>query len=337
MSSSPGRYIVLLLLCAVIAVPLRSQEKPPASKKTSSTEKKTVPGAAPTTEGKKIVERKKMDLSSLPADAVIVICEHADEALNLVPKAVILKPEKYQKMREEIEQLKKQLQSEKPTTPTRCVLRGKVESGAVRMEAEFAGTTERADTLVSLACPQAGASSAETDGRMALIHRSESGGFLVRIDKAGEYRVKLDLIVPMTIREGNGRGFELTLPRAVITQLELDLPANIKDVRVGGQAVDDHFAGLKLENNRRLSGNPGLEPVDELVLSWKEVRRPMGEPVRTAEGRIQVRLDTVGLTTEADLTLKVEGAPDECLASARAAQSGGPGAASRRGPRQNAH
>jgi hypothetical protein len=253
---------------------------------------------------------KKLDLASLPANAVIVLCEHAKDALDLVPKAVLLTPDKYQAMRDEIETLKKRLQPEKPATPTRCLLRGKVETGAVRLEAEFAGTVEDANTIVSLACPQARASAAETAGRMALIDRSKSDDFLVRIDKPGEYHVKLSLILPLSGSESNGRSFELTLPRAVITQLELDLPPNSKDVRVGGRTLDEpQLCGLKLDRNRHLSGNPSLEPVDKLHVSWKEVGHSTGDPLRTAEGRIQVRVDAVGQTSEAELALKVEGAP----------------------------
>jgi hypothetical protein len=312
MLSSPGRYFVLLLLCATVALPLRSEETPPAkqagSKKTNGVEKNG-PAAIPSGENKKPVDLKKMDL---PADAVIVICEHANEALDLVPKAVILTPEKYQAMRDKIESLKKQLQIEKPAAPSQCLLKGRVEAGAVRLQAEFAGTADHANTIVTLACPQAGASAAETDGHLALIRRSESGDFLVRIDKAGEYRIKLDLLVPLAAREGNGRGFELTLPRAVITQLELDLPANSKDVRVGGRSLDEpQLHGLTLNNNHHLSGNPGLDPVAKLNLSWKEARTSTGHPVRIAEGRVQVRVEATGLTTEAELVLRVEGAPTD--------------------------
>lgn len=312
MLSSLARYFVLLLLCAAIALPLRSQEIPPitpsASTKKSGNPKKSMPVA----ESKKAVELKKMDLSSLPAEAVIVLCERVNEALELLPKAVLLKPEKYQALLDEIDRLNKQIEKQKidnSTPPTSCSLRGKVESGAVHLEAEFAGTAEHADTMVSLACPQAGASSAETDGRMARIRRSNTGGFLVRIDKAGEYRVKLDLLLPLAGREGNGRGFELTLPRAVITQVDLDLPDNCTDVRVGGQLVKDlQLPGLELKNNH-LHGNPGLGPVDKLDLSWKEARSSAGALVRTVEGRIGVLLDAAGLAAEADLTLTVEGAP----------------------------
>jgi hypothetical protein len=313
MLSSPSRYFILLLLCAAITLPLRlrSQEPLPAkqsaSAKTNGSQKKAMPAA----DGKKTLDSKKTALPSLPADAVIVICEQANEALDLLPKAVILRPEKYQELLDQIEKLKKQIEnpkSENAVPPTRCVLRGKVEAGAVRFQAEFSGTAEHADTLVALACSQAGVSSAETDGRMALIRRSNAGGFLVRIEKAGEYHVKLDLIVPLAGRESNGRGFELTLPRAVITQLELDLPPDYTDVRVGGQLLKDlQLPGLELKNNH-LSGSPGLGPVDKLDLSWKEARHLASDPVRTAEGRIQARLDAAGLMTEADLWLTVEGA-----------------------------
>jgi hypothetical protein len=274
----------------------------------SGNQKKTTPAA----EGKKTVELKKLDLSSLPAEAVIVICEHGEEALDLLPKAVILRPDKYQALLDQIAKLKKEIdnpRSENAVPPTRCVLRGKVESGAVRFEAEFLGNAERADTVVALACSQAGVSSAETDGRTARIRRSETGGFFVWIEKAGEYHVKLDLLLPVATREDSRRGFELTLPRAVITQLELDLPANGTDIRIGGQRLKDlQQPGLELKNNH-LGGNLGLGPVDKLDLSWKETRHSAEDPVRTADGRIQARLDGAGLTTEADLWLHVEGAP----------------------------
>ncbi len=311
MFSSPSRCMILLILCAAIVLPLHSQEPLPtkqsASAKMSGSQKKSAPAA----EGRKTGELKKTDLSSLPADAVIVICEQINEALDLLPKAVILRPDKYQELLDQIEKLKKQIENpkyENVVPPTRCLLQGKVEAGVLRLQAEFSGTAEHADTLVSLGCPQAGVSSAQTDGRMALIRRSNAGGLLVRIEKSGEYHVKLDLILPLTGREGNARGIELTLPRAVITQLELDLPPKCMDVRVGGQLLKElQLPGLELKNNH-LSGSPGLGPVEKLDLSWKELRPAASDPVRTAEGRIQARLDASGLATEADLSLTAEGA-----------------------------
>ncbi len=109
--------------------------------------------------------------------------------------------------------------------------------------------TDRPNAVVTLACPQAGAASAQIDGRVPFLRRSDATGFSVQIDKPGRYPLTLELFVPLAAREGNGRGFELTLPRAAITTLDLDLPANVKDVRVGGQPLSEpQLAGLTLKN-----------------------------------------------------------------------------------------
>ncbi|HWG46366.1 MAG TPA: hypothetical protein VN688_26625 [Gemmataceae bacterium] len=312
MLSSPGRYFALLLLGTTIALPLRSEETPsakqPTATKTTSAEKKPVPAPTPSTGGKKTIDLKKMDFSALPADAIVVVCERVAETLQLVPNSVIMTPGKYQKMLEEIERLKKLVQLDKPTAPSKCHLKGKVERKAVELEVRFEGRTDRPNTIVALACPQAGAYFAQIEGRVPQIDRSEAGGFTVKIEKAGSYELTLKLCVPLTAREGNAHGFELTLPHAAITTLDLDLPANIKDVRVGGRPLSDsELAGLTLKN-QHLSGNPSFKSVDKLDLAWKEVHPPSGVRVLTAEGRIQVRVHDAGLTTEAELTLKVEGA-----------------------------
>ncbi len=311
MLSSPGRYLALLLLCSGIALPLRSEEAQPArpappGKGAGSPDKMKLPGPMPSADGK-ATDLKKLDFSSLPADAVIVVCERAAEALRLVPDAVVLSPKKYQELLDEIVRLKGLLQTDKPAAPSKCHLKGKVEGKAVLLEAQFEGVTDRPNAVVALACPQAGAASAQLDGRMPLIRRAEADGFFVQIDKPGRYQLTLDLFVPLTARGGNGRGFELSLPRTAITNLDLELPANVKDVRVGGRPLNDpQLVGLTLKN-QHLGGSLGLGAVDKLDLIWKEVRPPSGVPLLTAEGNIQVRLDAAGQTTEAELLLKIEG------------------------------
>lgn len=233
---------------------------PKASGADKKSDKKSVPGPMPSADSKKPIDLKNLDFSSLPADAVLILCERAAEALQMVPNAVILSPSKYQEMRDEIERLRKLLQIDKPVAPSRCELKGRVEESAVILEAEFQGSTERPNTWVAVACGQAGAASAQLDGQVPLIRRSE-GGFLVQIEKSGPYHLKLDLFVPLKTRENSRRGFELTLPLAAITRLELDLPTNNKDVRVGGRPLGDpELAGLALKNSRHLSGNPSSSP-----------------------------------------------------------------------------
>jgi hypothetical protein len=294
-----------------MALALRAEETPPSrpappGKASAPADKMALPGPMPSADSK-ITDLKKLDFSTLPADAVIVVCERAAEALRLVPDAVVLSPKKYQEMLDEIARLKTALQTDKPATPSKCQLKGKVEGNAVLLEAQFEGATDRPNTVVTLACPQAGAASAQLDGRMPLIRRAEADGFSVQIDKPGRYQLTLNLFVPLSTRAGNLRGFELTLPRSAITNLELELPANARTPRIGGRPLSDpQLVGMSLKN-QRLSGSLGLGAVDRLDLVWKEVRPPSGVPLLTAEGDIQVRIDATGQTTEARLTLRIEG------------------------------
>ena len=312
MSSSPGRILFLLLLSAMIALPLRSEEAP-SSKQTAadqanrSADKKGLSGPMPPADAKKEPDRAKLDFASLPADAIVIVCERASEALQLVPAAVVLTPEKYQKMLDELERLRKRLQNDKPDAPSQCQLKGRIEGNAALLEAHFDGATERPNTLVALGCPQAGAAAADLDGRIPQIRRSESSGFLVQIEKPGRYHLKLDLFVPLTAPEGNGRRFELTLPRAAINNLDLELPADIRDVRVGGRTPGEPELGGLTRKNHRLTGSLGT--VEKVEISWKEARPPSSVPVLLAEGNITVRLDPTGATTEAELLLRSEGAP----------------------------
>jgi hypothetical protein len=312
MFSSPGRYLALPLLCAAVALPLRAEEtpsaRPTAPGKTNGTDtKKVTPGPMPFADGK-ASDGKKIDLASLPADAIVVVCESTAEALRRVPDAIVLTPKKYLELLDEIARLRRLLQTEKPTAPSTCHLKGKVEGNAVVLRTTFDMVTDRPGAVVSLACPQAWATAAQIDGRTPLL-RAETDGFLVQIDKAGHHHLTLDLTVPLPTRGGESRGFELTLPRAAITSLELDLPANAKDVRVGGRPASDPLpAGLGLKN-QHLGGGLGPAPVDKLDLVWKEPGPPSGVPVLTANGKIQVRLDPSGQITQAELLLKIEGAP----------------------------
>jgi hypothetical protein len=251
---------------------------------------------------------KMEDLASLPGDAIIIVCDSTTEALRRIPSAVVMSPKKYKALLDEIARLKAQLQTDKPATPSECHLKGKVDNNAVLLQATFVVVTDRDNAAVTLGCPQAWATSAQIEGRTPLI-RADTNGFLVRIEKPGKYRLTLDLIVPLAVRTGNERGFELSLPHAAINSIELELPDNAKDVQVGGRPLNDpQLAGLVL-SNRRLRGGLGRGTVDKLDLAWKESRPSSGAPVVTAEGSIQVRLEPSEQVTQADLLLKVEGEP----------------------------
>jgi hypothetical protein len=241
---------------------------------------------------------KKLDLMSLPAGAILVVCEQAADALRQVPTHVLLAPEKYQEMLDEIARLKTRL-AERPTSPARCSLKGRVEGRLVLLQAQFEFVTERPDALVALGGSPAQATAAVLDGRTPLL-RTDTEGFAVQVEKPGEHQVTLDLVLALG-RPRTDFGFEVALPRAAITTLELDLPPGTKEVRLGNQPLADTLLTFK---NNHLSGSLGA--IDKLDLSWKGASTQLATPILTAEGHVQVRAESTGLSTEAELTLRAQ-------------------------------
>jgi hypothetical protein len=230
---------------------------------------------------------------------VILVVEKATDVLNMAPDAVVVGSKKFQELIDEITRLKEQVNQKKAAPPSRCQLRGKVEGNAAVLQAQFDFVTEKPDAVVALACVPGLATSASLDGHTPLI-RAEADGFAVQVDKPGEHQLTLDLVVPLVGR-GPGQGLELSLPRAAVTTVEIDLPPGTKDVRVGGKPWSDTLLALK---GSHLGG--GLGPADKLDLGWKGARATPGTPLLAAEGRILVRLDSRGLAATAELTLRAE-------------------------------
>jgi hypothetical protein len=242
---------------------------------------------------------KKPDPLKLPADAVVIVSDQAADALRLMPKFVLLSPEKYQALLDEIDRLKA-LAKPKPAPPAKCRLKGKVEGGVAALQAQFDFHADRADAVVALACGQAKATAAQlSDGRTPLFS-GDADGFLVQVDKPGDYTVTLDLAVPLTSKNG-ARGFELDLPRAVVTTLELDLPADARAPRLGGKDLAETSLTFK---NGKVDGPLGS--TDKLDLNWQGGASG-GPPQTSARGRIQVRVEDGQMTTEAELVLRTQG------------------------------
>jgi hypothetical protein len=289
---------MLTLLAGWIAAAERPSEPESIVQAAGEGDKKEKAGSDPTS-GK---AAKGLESLKLPANAILVVTEQAADALKALPRFIVLTPEQYQKMMADLAALKARLETNRPPAPSKCVLKGKVEGNHVHLEAQFAFVTERPGVTLPLACGQAQASAVSLDGHGALF-RPETDGFSVTVDKPGEHLLTLQLMLLVNRRESSG-GLELDLPRAAITLLELELPADVREVRVGGKPVTETLLTLK---EGRLAGPLG--PIDKLELTWKGTAPPSGTAVRTAEGRILVRADErqMRLTTEAELTLKVLG------------------------------
>ena len=216
-------------------------------------------------------------------------------------KPVVLSYAKYKELLDEIARLKAK---SKPAPPAKCrLLKGRVEGGLVFFTAQFEFHADRPDAAFALACGQAKALGAQQqDGRTPLLS-SDQDGFVVQVDKPGDYQVSLDLSLPLSQRPG-GRGLELDLPRAVVTTLEMDLPADARSPRLGGKELTESSLTFK---NGRLEGPLG--PADKLDLSWQGAPPPGVGPLLTARGRVKVSIQDGRVATEAELLLRTQGGP----------------------------
>jgi hypothetical protein len=250
------------------------------------------------------------DLSPLPADAIIAIYEGTLKGLGSTPDAYLLKADRFERMQEELARLRRQVERPAAQSPTRLILKGKVDGNLVALQAVYEFETSKPGDVVRLGCSLAQATGVSMDGKTprllagrsggtAPAARGEEEGFFVVVDKPGEHQLTLDLLLALSARPG-GQGFILDLPRAPITRLELDLPAGSRDVRLGTRPIQ---GSLLSQKGAQLIGNLGA--LDRLELDWKSAQAASAGAVLAARGQIHVRLDARDLTTTARLILEV--------------------------------
>lgn len=252
-----------------------------------------------------------IDFSKLPPGTIFIIGDDAKDVLQQ-PGVIVLSPEKFKELLDQIDQLKKQANPDKPETPSRCRLTGRVDGDLAHLQVQFDFETRKKKALVALGCQKAWPTAAVLDdGKLPLLPPPGDDGFVVQIDQPGPHRLTLDVDLPVTTRgskgtdaKGTDRGFEMGLPRAAITIVDaLDLPDPVKEVRFGQRAVV--AKDLSSRNGQRKP--VALGPVDKLEVSWKgpAPQRPT-EPILTVQGQIDVRVDETHVTTQAELLLRVE-------------------------------
>lgn len=256
-------------------------------------------------EDKKPAPMQEKPPPPVPFSPALAVYDDLYDVVRLVPRAVVLAPEKYQGLLDEIDRLKKQLERPGPRSPSRIVLKGKVEGNLVHLAAQFEFDTEKPGEVIRLGCGLARATGVSLDGKTPRLRNGGRGredveGFLVEVDKPGEHHLTLDLVLALSaIAPGNG--FTLDLPRAAITNLELELPAGAGELRIGGKPLSETLLTRK---GRQLSG--GLGPVEKLEVSWSATAsRDDTGAVLAVEGLVVARFDGRDLVTEAQLTLRV--------------------------------
>jgi hypothetical protein len=246
---------------------------------------------------------KKTD--PLPANTIVAVYDSLADALKKMPRAILLTPEQYQQMLEEIERLKKLTETPRLRIPSKCQITGKIEGNLALLTIKFELDTEQPATQVRLGFGQGSATGVRLGGRTPTLVNDSSkngNGFVVEIDRPGDHSLELDLVVPLTARPG-GVGLLLDLPRAAITSLDLSLPPNSRDVRLAGKTPAE--ARLTLKDG--LVKSDSLGPLDRLDLVWRSTQSVAAGPILSAEGVVQVRVDAKAITSEAVLTLRVLG------------------------------
>ncbi len=248
---------------------------------------------------------KGLEGFKIPTDALIVICEQAADAVRLLPRMVVLTPEKVKEWQDEIDRLQKRLRLERPQPPSLCHLEGKLEGQLVQLDVRYEVVTERPGTVVALGCKQAQLSRLSLEGKTPLVRGPDAEGYTVQIENPGTHQLKAHFTMALGM-SGATRSLELELPRAAGTTLKLQIPGEVKELRINDKALADTVLTFK---GSWLEGSHGTSFSDRLALSWKGANSlPGGAAVLTAESKILARIDEqMWLHTEAKLQLKVQG------------------------------
>jgi hypothetical protein len=244
--------------------------------------------------------RLPLDKLKPPPNAVIVIIEKIQEAAEMIPSAIYLKPEQYKELLDRIRQLEQQVKAER-STPHSCKLTGRVEGDYVSLRAEFTFATQQPRTSVVLGLQGAHlVDEGDLDKTAPSLDYGDEG-FVVRVDKEGPHQLALNLMVPLSWKRsqslGNAveRGFELGLPGAPATTLALELPAGIKDLR-----VDDILKKGKSKGRWETT----LGPAKQVAIAWREpLAQPGSGSLLTLNAQVVVKLEESGAQVQTELTL----------------------------------
>jgi hypothetical protein len=305
------RSLVLAALLAppAFAQPMRSAAPYQEPGSRDEPEKRAVSNPISSTQPEKKPASVTLEALKLPARAVLVLYEEAKDALQLLPKLVVMTPQEYQRIQDQLEQLRSQARADKPESPSVCKLRGRVDGDLVRLQAQFEFHTELPRATVRLGCLKAWPISAKMDGKTPWLRQTDDGLVLVA-ETPGKHEAIVELLVPVVSRRGPRgpeRSLDLDLPRAAITSLErLELPAGVTEVRLGNRSLKPRKQENRTEVLENVLAGPG--PVDRLDLTWQPPRHEgttVAAPVFAVNERIIVRVNDAEIWTEAEITLRV--------------------------------
>ncbi len=301
--------LAMALASPAAAQPPRSDGARPEPSSQEGPERRTGSTPAPPATQDKKPANLTLDALKLPARAVFVLYDEAKDALQLLPRLVVMTPEEYKSLQDQIEELRKQLRSDKPETPSVCKIKGRIVGDLAHLDIHFEFRTEGQRTTVRLGCQKGWPTSAKLDGKMPWLRQTEEG-LVVVVDSPGQHEVDLQLLVPVLTRRGPRgpeRSLDLDLPRTAITTIErLELPAGVTEPRLGTRPLKFRRQPDRTEVLENVLAGPG--PVDRLDLSWQPQRNEgtiVAPPVFADSQRVVVRVHDSEVSTEAEITLRL--------------------------------
>jgi len=255
---------------------------------------------------------RALDSFKLPPGTIVVVADSKDAFKNV--DAVVLSPDEYRKLLENIEQLRKQINPEKPEIPGICRLDVSIGSDVVKTRATYEFRTTAARTSIILGFRQANAVSAKLDDGKSVALQVGSDGYSAIIDSPGTHTLVIEFESALLVRGGakSERRFAMQLPGAAITLLEkLELPAGTGLVRLrpvlpAGLSpiqVREFSAATvqKLSSERPVA----LGPVDGIEFSWDvPAVHKTSELLLATEGQVSVRISDDGSDIEAILNMR---------------------------------
>ncbi len=284
---SLNRIITTLLLIIAVANAWAQDTSTPIPAKSNEKPKSTINSD---------LDKKTAGFWQAPAGAIMVLCEQAADSLRLLPKMVVLPPEKYQELLDELLKLKEQQVEIKPLPPSSVHINGKVDSSLAKLKIRFSFQTEKPGMNILLGCGLGQASSAMMDGKIPLLKKTLEG-FVVFVESPGAHDLDLELLVTVK-NQGDNQSFDLDMPGAAITQLELDMPPGTLTPKINSKTNQEALTFFK---GNRLSATLG--PLTMIQTVWKSSQRDSQPKALTSETNILVRMDDKILNARAEIKI----------------------------------
>jgi hypothetical protein len=266
-----------------------------------------------------VAQEKKPAAIKLPDGTIVLYTANPNEAAPKID-GVLLSAKEYQQLLDASEQLKK-LREAKPTPPSVCRIRGRVDSSTgkpvVKLTVVYTYRTTTARTLVLLGGQRAAPVAATgPDGKVPLLELT-ADGLAALVEQPGEGTVTVEFEAVAAARSAkNELGVELGLPRAAITSLTFEAPGPaVKKLTVGTRTPESGAArpaepkrvtddATRYAPKADGAGVP-LGPIDWLEIAWETPAAvAAGDAAPTADAEIVVRVDDSQVETTARLRLR---------------------------------